>query len=191
MRNLSIQHSRVIRGFTAIILGLLALSIGAGHAMAVDAALDSSVMSTLSDCQRISTSCASTTKNAAGILVFPSVVKADLIIGGAGGKGALIENGKITGYYNIGAGSAGLQVGVDSASQVYVFRSVQALTNLKQGPDWKVGAAAGVTLVNTDANAKAITGDVLAYIFNAKGLNAGISLDVFDVWKAGQARPQS
>jgi len=159
--------------------------------MAVDAALDSSVMSTLSDCQRISTSCASTTKNAAGILVFPSVVKADLIIGGAGGKGALIENGKITGYYNIGAGSAGLQVGVDSASQVYVFRSVQALTNLKQGPDWKVGAAAGVTLVNTDANAKAITGDVLAYIFNAKGLNAGISLDVFDVWKAGQARPQS
>jgi lipid-binding SYLF domain-containing protein len=112
-----------------------------------------------------------------------------LIIGGAGGKGALIENGKITGYYNIGAGSAGLQAGIENASQIYVFRTPESLAQLKEGQDWKVGATAGVTVVTADANTSSATGDILAYVFNSKGLNAGISLDVFDVWKQGHERP--
>jgi len=166
-----------------------ALLLNSGVANAADSVLDKRVMATLAHCQQLSDSCAATTQDAVGILIFPKVIKADLIIGGAGGKGALIENGKITGYYNIGAGSAGLQAGIDSASQVYVFRSHQALAKLKEGQDWKVGADAGVTLVTADANTAAATGDVLAYVFKSKGLNAGIALDVFDVWKAGRERP--
>jgi lipid-binding SYLF domain-containing protein len=190
MRNIIAKQRRSrMAKFLALILGLLTL--GVAQAMADDSSLDGSVISTLKECQRISLSCASTTENVVGILVFPSVIKADLIIGGAGGKGALIENGTITGYYNIGAASAGLQAGVEKASQVYVFRTQAALTKLKEGPDWKAGATAGVTLVKADANAQSVTGDVLAYIFDAKGLNAGISLDVFDVWKSGKNRPQS
>lgn len=176
-------------GFSALMLGLITLHLTAAQAQAADSTLDKSVMSTLQQCQKISPTCTTTTKDATGILVFPSVIKADLIIGGAGGKGALIENGKITGYYNIGAGSAGLQAGVEKASQVYVFRTPEALAKLKEGADWKAGATAGVTLVTADAAASSVTGDVLAYIFDAKGLNAGISLDVFDVWKSGQKRP--
>lgn len=151
--------------------------------------LDKSVMDTLLQCQQVSSSCAATTKNAAGVLVFPNVIKADLIIGGAGGKGALVENGKITGYYNIGAASAGLQAGVESSSQIFVFRTSASLAELKKGPNWKAGATAGVTLITTDTNAAEVTGDVLAYIFDAKGLHAGVALDVFDVWKTANKRP--
>lgn len=171
----------------AFILGLGAFN-GAAHAQD-NAALDQSVTATLQQCQQISASCASSTENAAGILVFPNVVKADLIVGGAGGKGALIQHGKITGYYDIGAASAGLQAGIEGASQVYVFRTPEALARLKEGHDWKVGAAAGVTVVTADANAKAATGNVLVYVFDSKGLNAGVAVDVFDIWKAGQKRP--
>jgi len=170
----------------AFILGLVMLNAGAAHA---DSVLDKKVMATLQQCQQVSSSCAEMTKNPVGILVFPSVVKADLIVGGAGGKGALIEHGKITGYYNIGAGSAGLQAGIENTSQVYVFNTTEALAKLKEGPDWKVGATAGVTVIAADANASGATGDILAYVFNSKGLNAGISLDVFDVWKNGKERP--
>src|SRR5689334_4310627 len=149
-------------------LALFGLFVANGAAQAANANLDNRIISTLQECQRVSTSCATTTKDALGILVFPSVVKADLIVGGAGGKGALVENGKITGYYNLGAASAGLQAGIENASQVYVFRTREALDKLKNGQDWKVGATAGVTLVTADANAQGVTGDVLAYVFDAK-----------------------
>jgi len=177
--------------FAAIMFVLIMLVAGIADAKMVDKnpVLDKSVMATLEKCQKISLSCAATTKDATGILIFPSVVKADLIVGGAGGKGALIENGKITGYYSVGAVSAGLQAGVEDKSQIYVFRTADALDQLKGGSDWKASASAGVTLIATDENASSATGSVLAYIFDAKGLNAGISLDVFDVWKTGQVRP--
>jgi lipid-binding SYLF domain-containing protein len=188
MRNLLAKQRTRLTGLTALILGLLTLNIGIAQA-AGDTTLDKSVMDTLKTCQQISTSCMDTTKAATGILVFPNVVKADLIIGGAGGKGALIENGTITGYYNIGAASAGLQAGIESASQVYVFRTADALAKLKDGSEWKAGATADVALIEADANARGATGSVLAYVFDAKGLHAGVSLDVFRVWKAGQKRP--
>jgi lipid-binding SYLF domain-containing protein len=178
-------------GLAALILGLFTANASMAAPNDRNESLDQAVMQTLANCQSISASCRDTTKDALGVLVFPSVVKADLIVGGAGGKGALIENGKITGYYNIGAASAGLQAGVENASQVYVFRSQEALNDLKQNNDWKVGANAGVTVVNKDANASAVSGNVLAYIFDSKGLNAGVAANVFNVWKAGKPRPQA
>jgi lipid-binding SYLF domain-containing protein len=156
-----------------------------------DPELEKKVMDGLRQCQQLSHTCNSTTKSAEGILVFPNVVKADFLIGGAGGKGALIEKGKITGYYSIGGASAGLQIGVETSSQLYVFRTPEALAELKkEGTAWKAGARGGVTLVAADANASSVTGDVLVYIYDAKGLHGGVSVDAFSVWKTGEKRPQ-
>ncbi len=167
------------------IMGMVTMSCGLARAAGTEhsTSLDRAVMETLEECRRISASCAATTKDAAGILVFPNVVKADFIVGGAGGKGALIQNGKIVGYYSIGAVSAGLQAGVQDANHVYVFRTQEALNELKNSPDWKIGADAGVTLISADANAEGTMGNILAYVFDAKGLHAGVALDVLDVWK--------
>ena len=53
-------------------------------------------------------------KGANGILVFPRVWKAGLVLGGKFGKGVLCEIGKSVAYYNTAAGSYGLHVGVQS-----------------------------------------------------------------------------
>lgn len=151
--------------------------------------LNNAVMSTLQTCQKNFTSCANATKNAAGELVFPSVVKADLIVGGSGGKGALVENGKITGYYNIGAASVGLQAGVENASQVYVFPDQNSLQAVKQGSYWDVGSLADITLIAANADYAGAAGNPTAFFFDSKGLHAGIDLSVFYVWKSGSPRP--
>ncbi len=173
---------------TSRVLGLATATLMAGlataHANDRNTSLDAKVHTALKQCQTVSASCASTTQNAEAVLVFPSVVKADLIVGGSGGQGALVENGKITGYYNIGGATAGLTAGISDMSQVYVFRSQTAVAELKKGSKWKVGSGADVTVVNADANARAVSGDVLAYIIDSEGLHAGVSVDVFNVWKA-------
>jgi len=47
-------------------------------------------------------------KKAKGILVFPSIVKAGLIVGGQYGEGVLYKGGKVAGYYNTAGASYGL-----------------------------------------------------------------------------------
>ena len=39
-------------------------------------------------------------KRAKAVLIFPNIVKAGLIFGGAYGEGVLQQDGKIDGYYN-------------------------------------------------------------------------------------------
>ena len=187
-------HSRQMVAFAAIVfVGLIGWSrtTNAEEVTSNDPAFNESVMSTLHSCEERFPACAQTTKNAVGELVFPSVVKADFIVGGAGGKGALVENGKITGYYRIGSGSVGLQAGVENASQIYVFPDQKAMQPLKEGESyWKVGATEGVTVMAANANATNVTGKTVAFIFDSKGLHGGVDVNLFDIWKSGTARPQ-
>jgi lipid-binding SYLF domain-containing protein len=178
------------------VLTLATLVLGApARAQDASSGFNQQIMATIQNCQQISPMCAAEVPKAVGVLVFPSVLKADLIIGGSGGKGALIENNRITGYYSLGSGSVGLQAGYDKASQIYIFRTPEALATLKAGPDWKVGATAGVTLVSakeaTDTNAAAVSGNTLAYIFNSHGIQGGAALDALDIWQTSQKRPQT
>lgn len=197
MNPLMLSIRRPLRAGIAASFLLLAPFAGAhamsneDHKMADHKTLDESILTALRNCQQRYPSCAAATKDSAAILVFPSVIKADLIVGGAGGKGALLENGKITGYYNIGAASAGLQAGIENTSHVYVFNTAESVRELKQGQDWKMGGTAGATLMTENAHKRGSTGNVSAFIFNAKGLQAGISLDVFSVWKADAPRPKA
>ena len=187
-----INHRHATAGFAALLLGT-AINLTAAHAAPADrTTLNQQVMTTLQQCQQVSVSCSETTTHAKGVLVFPTVTKASFIVGGQGGEGALVENGKITGYYNLGAASAGLQAGIENNSQVYVFRTADALATLKNSPNWKADASAGVTVVTADANAKGVSSaNVLAYVFDSKGLHGGVSLGVMDVWKDGNKRPAS
>ena len=59
-------------------------------------------------------------RKAAGVLVFPSVVKAGMLLGGQYGEGVLIVRGNAAGYYNIISASLGFQLGVQSLSIIIV-----------------------------------------------------------------------
>src|SRR3989337_883674 len=56
-------------------------------------------------------------KKAAGMLVFPNVIKAGIGIGGEYGEGALLVKGKTVAYYSVAAASIGFQLGAQGRSQ--------------------------------------------------------------------------
>jgi lipid-binding SYLF domain-containing protein len=117
---------------------------------------------------------------AAGILVFPSITKAGFILGGQGGDGVLFEKGKVTGHYNSGAVSVGLQAGVQTYGYALFFITAADLAYLKNNDGWSLGV--GPSIVVADAgfgsDASTMTGKagVYAFIFDQKGLMAGMGV---------------
>ena len=66
-------------------------------------------------------------EKAAGMLVFPNVIKAGIGIGGEYGEGALLVDGKSVAYYNIASASIGFQLGAQARSQIVLFMTRDAL----------------------------------------------------------------
>lgn len=119
-------------------------------------------------------------KVAKGILVFPNVVKAGLVIGGQYGEGALIVAGKTTGYYNTVAASYGLQAGAQSFGYAMFLMTSESLGYLNKSEGWEVGVGPTVVVMD-EGMAKSLTtstakDDIYAFIFGQKGLMAGIGL---------------
>ena len=117
---------------------------------------------------------------AKGILVFPSVTKAGLIVGGQGGEGVLLENGKVTDYYSTGAASVGLQAGVQTYGYALFFMNDEDLKYLKTSSGWSLGTGPNIVVADAGAakDASTLTGKkgVYGFIFDQKGLMAGLGL---------------
>ncbi|MBP1688106.1 MAG: hypothetical protein H6Q33_4249 [Deltaproteobacteria bacterium] len=119
-------------------------------------------------------------EQAKAVLIFPSVGKAGFIVGGQYGNGALRKQGKTVGYYNTVAGSFGLQAGVQKFGYALFFMTDSALSYLDKSGGWEIGTGPSVVVVDTGF-AKSLTSttlrdDVYAFIFDQKGLMAGIGL---------------
>lgn len=119
-------------------------------------------------------------KEAKGILVFPSIVKGGLIVGGQFGKGALRKGGKTAAYYESVAASYGLQAGVQKFGYALFFMNDAALAYLDRSDGWEIGVGPSVVVVDQGV-AKTLTtttvkDDVYAFFFDQKGLMAGLGL---------------
>jgi lipid-binding SYLF domain-containing protein len=129
--------------------------------------------------------------NASAILVFPSIVKAGLIVGGEGGDGVLFDpNGKVLGYYNLTSVSYGLQAGAQSFSQVMFLMTPAALQYLNTSDGWAVGVGPSVVVMN-EGTARSMTtttmqSDVYAFIFGQSGLMAGLGVQGQKITQLGQ-----
>ena len=91
-------------------------------------------------------------KDAYGYAVFPSVGKAALVVGGAYGRGAVFEQGKLIGFATIGQTTIGVQVGGDTFSEIVLFEDEQAMERFKEGK-LKFAANASAVLVKAGAAA--------------------------------------
>ena len=117
---------------------------------------------------------------ALAVLVFPSVVKAGLGVGGQYGDGALIKAGKTVGYYNTAGASVGLQAGAQTFGYALFFMNANALQQIDKAEGFDIGV--GPTVVVVDAGvAKSLTtttmkDDIYAFIFDQKGLMAGLGI---------------
>lgn len=119
--------------------------------------------------------------SARGILIFPKIIKAGLIIGGQSGDGVLWVNGHARGYYNVSAASFGLQAGAQTFSYALFFITEKSLDYLQRSDGWAIGTGPSVVVVDQGAAASltstTLTQDVYAFPFGARGLMAGIGLE--------------
>lgn len=119
---------------------------------------------------------------AKGVLVFPSVVKAGIGVGGEYGEGALLVGGKTVEYYSVAGASIGFQLGAQSRSQLILFMTPKALSSFRASKGWKAGVDGSVALVTLGAGGEVMTPDadkqaVLGFIYGAKGLMYNLSFE--------------
>lgn len=118
---------------------------------------------------------------AAGVLVFPEIVKGGFIFGAEGGNGALLQGGKTTRYYQTAGASFGLQAGVQKFGYALFLMNKAEVSKLDQAGGWDIGSSPTLVVLDqgksteystaTSNNAK-----TYAYFFNQKGLMAGLGL---------------
>lgn len=144
------------------------------------AQIDREVNAALSRLYETAPTARSLAQKAKGILVFPNVVKAGFIGGAEYGKGAMRRNGRTTGYYNIVAGSYGLQAGVQSFGYAMFFMNDAALNSLDSAQGFEVGVGPSIVVLDEGMGKKATTttlrDDVYAFVFGQRGLMAGLGL---------------
>ena len=119
-------------------------------------------------------------EQAHAVLVFPSVTKAGLGIGGQYGEGALLKGGKAVAYYNTAGASYGLQAGAQTYGYAMFFMNAAALKQLDRTDGFEVGVGPSVVVLD-EGMAKSMTSttmkdDVYAFVFAQKGLMAGLGI---------------
>lgn len=118
---------------------------------------------------------------AAGMLVFPKVVKGGVGIGGEYGEGALIVGGKTVDYYSVAAGSIGFQLGLQQKSQVILFMNQKELDKFRKSDGWKAGVDGSVALATLGAGGQVDTETskkpIIGFIFSNKGLMYNLTFE--------------
>ena len=118
---------------------------------------------------------------ASGVLVFPKVVSAGLVVGGSSGKGELLVGGRREGYYRTTGISAGLLAGADSKAVYVLFMNGESLDKFRASNGWTAGADASVSVLKAGADAsvdtQTISQPVVGYVLTNAGLMANLSID--------------
>jgi lipid-binding SYLF domain-containing protein len=120
-------------------------------------------------------------KAAKGVLVIPRVMQAGFIVGGKYSDGALRIDGKSVGYYNLAAGSVGLQIGAQESNILLCFMDEAALSKFRASKGWQVGVDGSVVLVKIGAGGSVDTTTlkepIVGFVYGQQGLMAGVSLE--------------
>ena len=121
---------------------------------------------------------------ATGIAIFPTTIKAGLVVGGTRGRGiisARSANGwSSPAFLTLTGGSIGLQIGGQAADIVLVINGQRGLENLVSN-QFKIGADAAIAAGPVGRDAQAATdiqlrAQILSYS-RARGLFAGVTIN--------------
>ena len=122
-------------------------------------------------------------QDAKAIYIVPKLVKGGFIFGAEGGDGVLLRRTahgwSEPKFYGMGSASFGLQAGLEQAELVFIINSDHALAGIEHG-NFKLGAGAGLTVVNLSSGAEGATtahgGDIVVWT-SGSGAYAGISFN--------------
>jgi lipid-binding SYLF domain-containing protein len=165
----------------ALLVTLASVGIVPRSEAASKARIDASVEATLKDFfSRVRGSRELVTKSAA-VLVFPSVIRAGIGIGGEYGEGALLTRERTVDYYNIVSGSIGFQLGAQSRSIIIVFMTPEALDSFRRTWGWRAGVDASIAIITVGAggsiDTSRLASPVVGFIFDGTGLMFNLTLD--------------
>lgn len=118
---------------------------------------------------------------AKGIIVFPSIAKGGLMVGGMAGNGALIRNdGTIRDFYQTAGASYGLQAGIQEFGYALFLMDDAAFANLNRSGGWELGSSPSLVIVDEGVAASLSTTTMnestYAFFFNQRGLMGGLGL---------------
>jgi lipid-binding SYLF domain-containing protein len=121
------------------------------------------------------------TNKSLGILVFPSIIKAGIGIGGEYGEGALRIDGKTVDYYNTATVSIGFQLGAQAKTVILLFMTDEVLSKFRNSKGWEVGIDGSVALVKVGVGGSLdttkIKAPILGFVIGQKGLMYNLTLE--------------
>jgi lipid-binding SYLF domain-containing protein len=172
------------RSFVAALLAgaaVLSALIPSEAFAATAAEIDEEVDTALADLYQTEPLAKDMAGQAKGVLVFPRIIKAGFVLGGAMGEGALRVNNETEAYYASVAASFGLQAGVQGFSYALFFMSDDSLEFVRTTSGWEIGVGPSVVVVDAGLADKLSTttlkDDVYAFIYGQKGLMAGLGIE--------------
>ncbi len=161
---------------------LIAMSLSAPGPVLADSAseIDRKVTEALKTLYDTSPGAKVLSKKAKGMLVFPKIVRFGFLAGTQIGDGALLKEGKSTGYYRSIGASFGLQAGLQGFDYILMFMDDESLDYLNRSHGWELGIGPSVVVLNKGVAASATTTTlrkgIYAFISDQKGVMAGIGL---------------
>ncbi len=167
-------------------LAILTLSVVVASAIATaeaasKAELDAKVAAAIGELYKKSQAARDLGAKASGILVFPSVIKAGIGIGGEYGEGALLVGGNPVKYYNVASASIGLQLGAQAKSQVIMFMTDASLEKFRNSKGWEAGVDGSVAIVEWGAGGSVDTNNIkdpiVGFVYSNKGLMYNLTLE--------------
>ena len=119
--------------------------------------------------------------SAKGILVFPSITKGGLMIGGMGGNGAAIRpDGTIRDFYQTAGLSYGFQAGIQQYGYALFLMDDDAVRHLNASNGWEIGSSPSVVVVDEGFSSSVSTTTAnrgsYVFFFNQRGLMGGMGL---------------
>jgi lipid-binding SYLF domain-containing protein len=173
---------RAIRQSAIAILALIAVFCLAPRAEAASGGeIDARARATMEDFFNQIWSGRELANKATAILIFPTVVKAGIGIGGEYGEGVLHVRGRTAGFYNIISASVGFQLGAQARSVIIMFMTDGALASFQRSDGWKVGVDGSVAIITIGAGGQidtnSIRSPVIGFIFDQKGLMYNLTLE--------------
>jgi len=125
-----------LKGFSAGLLTMLAFGCGTRVDPGTSderGSLHARVEGAMADFQATDPSLKSLLNSAQAYVIFPNVISAAIVIGGAHGRGEAYEKGQLAGYSDISQGSVGAQLGGQGFAELIVFQTHSAFVDFTQG----------------------------------------------------------
>ncbi len=160
---------------------MLGMTLASNSFAASKVAIDADADATLTKFYETVSGGKSLVKDAKGVLVFPAVFKAGMLVGGEYGEGALRVDGKTVDYYSTAAASLGFQLGAQKKSIIVLFMQPEALNKFRSSEGWKAGVDASIAVVAVgaggDLDSSKLNQPILGFILDQKGLMYNLTLE--------------